>query len=270
MANTFDNEAKIILDSIQVRPKTAIVLGSGLGGLVNRIENPHCIPYGSIHSLPVSTAPGHSGRFVFGTLGGKDIAVMDGRIHLYEGYTAEQVVAPIRLLKAIGVEKILLTNAAGGINKNLEVGDFMLIEDHISFFVPSPLIGQNNEHWGTRFPDMSCAYDKDIRQAIIKAAMHTGITLKRGTYAQLTGPQFESPAEIKALSVLGADAVGMSTVIESIAANHCTMAVGAISMIANLACGIMDKPLSGDDVNAAAMQSADRFEKLIIETVRNL
>ncbi|MGN0532033.1 MAG: purine-nucleoside phosphorylase [Eubacterium sp.] len=266
----YQQEAIAIKEMITTQPKIAIVLGSGLGGLVSKVQDAKCISYSKINTLPVSTAPSHNGRFVFGELGGKDVVLMDGRVHLYEGYTPQQVVAPIRLLKAMGVDTIILTNAAGGINRELCVGDFMLIEDHISLFVPSPLIGKNDDSVGTRFPDMSNAYNKELRQTIIKSSMNIGINLKRGVYAQLTGPQFESPAEIKALSNLGADAVGMSTVIESIAANHCGMRVAGISMIANLACGILDKPLSGEDVNEAARQSENQFESLITEIVRNI
>lgn len=266
----FTQEAKAIAEMIPSRPKIAVVLGSGLGGLVSKVQDAKCISYSGIKSLPVSTAPSHNGRFVFGKLGGRDIVLMDGRVHLYEGYTAQQVVAPIILLRAIGVDTIILTNAAGGINKNLSVGDFMMIEDHISMFVPSPLIGSNDESLGTRFPDMSNAYNKELQRIVIKSAMNIGIDIKRGVYAQLTGPQFETPAEIKALSALGADSVGMSTVIESIAANHCGMRVAGISMIANMACGILDKPLSGEDVNEAAGQSANEFQALITEIVRNI
>lgn len=265
-----EKEAAAIKELIATQPKIAIVLGSGLGGLVNSVSDPKCISYSQFQTLPVSTAPSHKGRFVFGKLGDKDVVLMDGRVHLYEGYTPQQIVAPIRLLRAIGVETIILTNAAGGINRGYDIGDFMLIEDHISMFVPSPLIGPNDDTVGTRFPDMSNAYDKELRRIAIQAGMRCGIDLKRGVYAQLTGPQFESPAEIKALSTLGADAVGMSTVIEAIAANHCGMRVAGISMIANMACGILDKPLSGEDINLAAEKSAHQFQILITEIVNNI
>lgn len=175
---------------------------------------------------------------------------------------------PIRLMRLLGGKKLILTNACGGINRNLSVGDFMMIKDHISCFVDSPLIGKNIYEFGTRFPDMSNAYDKDLQKAIKTVAKNNNITLHSGVYAQLKGPQFESPAEIKMLSLLGADAVGMSTVTEAIAANHCGFKVCGISLITNLACGILDKPLSGEEVNEAAHKVAPQFEKLIKETVK--
>lgn len=250
------------------KPETAIVLGSGLGALAEKVEKVAVFPYEELEGFPVSTAPNHKGELILGTLGGKNVAIFNGRVHLYEGYTAKQAIIPIRLAKALGAEKIILTNAAGGINKDLNCGDFMLISDHISCFVPSPLIGKNNDSFGTRFPDMSNAYDKELIVIVKKVANDNAITLKEGVYAQLTGPQFETPAEIKMLSALGADAVGMSTVIESIAANHCGLKVCGISLITNLACGILDKPLSGEEVVETAEKSAIQFEKLISEIIR--
>lgn len=249
-------------------PETAIVLGSGLGALADTIEITVTVPYREISDMPVSTAPSHKGQFVFGKIGGKNIVLMQGRLHLYEGYSPSQVVMPIRLMRLLGVNKLILTNACGGINRNLSVGDFMMIKDHISCFVDSPLIGKNIDEFGTRFPDMSNAYDKELQKTIKTVAKNNNITLHSGVYAQLKGPQFESPAEIKMLSLLGADAVGMSTVTEAIAANHCGFKVCGISLITNLACGILDKPLSGEEVNEAAERVAPQFEKLIKETVK--
>lgn len=249
-------------------PETAIVLGSGLGALADTIEITATVPYSEITDMPVSTAPSHKGQFVFGKIGGKNVVLMQGRLHLYEGYSPSQVVMPIRLMRLLGAKKLILTNACGGINRNLSVGDFMMIKDHISCFVDSPLIGKNIDEFGTRFPDMSNAYDKELQKAIKIVAKNNNITLHSGVYAQLKGPQFESPAEIKMLSLLGADAVGMSTVTEAIAANHCDFKVCGISLITNLACGILDKPLSGEEVNEAAHKVAPQFEKLIKETVK--
>lgn len=249
-------------------PETAIVLGSGLGALADNIEITATVPYREITDMPVSTAPSHKGQFVFGNIGDKNVVLMQGRLHLYEGYSPSQVVMPIRLMRLLGAKKLILTNACGGINRNLSVGDFMMIKDHISCFVDSPLIGKNIDEFGTRFPDMSNAYDKDLQKAIKTVAKNNNITLHSGVYAQLKGPQFESPAEIKMLSLLGADAVGMSTVTEAIAANHCGFNVCGISLITNLACGILDKPLSGEEVNEAAQKVAPQFEKLIKETVK--
>lgn len=249
-------------------PETAIVLGSGLGALADNIEITATVPYREITDMPVSTAPSHKGQFVFGKIGGKNVVLMQGRLHLYEGYSPSQVVMPIRLMRLLGAKNLILTNACGGINRNLSVGDFMMIKDHISCFVDSPLIGKNIDEFGTRFPDMSNAYDKDLQKAIKTVAKNNNITLHSGVYAQLKGPQFESPAEIKMLSLLGADAVGMSTVTEAITANHCGFKVCGISLITNLACGILDKPLSGEEVNEAAQKVAPQFEKLIKETVK--
>lgn len=259
---------KHIRNITDFKPGTAIVLGSGLGALADKIEKVAVFPYEELEGFPVSTAPNHKGELILGILNGKKVAVFNGRVHLYEGYTAKQAVIPIRLAKALGAENLIITNAAGGINKNLNCGDFMLISDHISCFVPSPLIGKNNDSFGIRFPDMNNAYDKDLRAKIKKAASDNAITLKEGVYVQLTGPQFETPAEIKMLSALGADAVGMSTVIEAIAANYCGLKTCGISLITNLACGILDKPLSGEEVVETAEKRAEDFEKLISEIIR--
>ena len=196
--------------------------------------------------------------------------MMQGRVHLYEGLKPADILMPIRILKDLGVKTLILTNAAGGINKDFDVGDLMLISDHISCFIDSCLIGKNDDEYGVRFPDMSNAYDKDIQKIITDTAYENGIELKKGVYVQLKGPQFETPAEITMLARLGADAVGMSTVIETIAAKHSGMKVGAISMISNMACGILDTPLSGEDVNEAAKNSAPKLEKLISQVIQKL
>lgn len=246
-------------------PQTAIVLGSGLGKFceskfVNIIGQ---ADYSKIEGLPVSTAPNHSGKFVFAEIDGNKVVIMQGRVHMYEGYTSAQAVIPIRLMRCLGASKLILTNASGGINKDFSVGDFMLIKDHISCFVDSPLIGKNFDELGPRFPDMSNAYNKDLRNKIKIAAHKADIKLKEGTYVQLKGPQFESPAEINMLSALGADAVGMSTVIEAIAGVHCGFEVCAFSLITNYACGILDTPLSGEEVTQAANTASDKFEQLL-------
>lgn len=251
-------------------PEIAIVLGSGLGDFADKIDVEARIDYSEIEGLPVSTAPSHKGCFVFGTFEGKKLVLMQGRVHLYEGYSPKQIALFIRLIRLMGAEKLILTNASGGINKCLSPGDFMLIKDHISCFVPSPLIGKNNDSFGTRFPDMSNAYDKDLQKIIKHLAIENGIDLKSGVYVQLQGPQFETPAEIKMLSLLGADAVGMSTVVEAVAAKHCGMKVCAISLISNLACGIIDKPLSCEEVNETANSVSPKFEKLIKEIIKTI
>lgn len=249
-------------------PETAIILGSGLGELANEISPETEIEYKDIPDMPISTAPSHKGKLIFGTYEGKKIVLMQGRVHLYEGYSAQQIAEIIRMLKDLGVKNLILTNAAGGINKDFNVGDFMLIKDHISCFIDSPLIGANNEFYGTRFPDMSNAYDKNLQKLVKEVAYNNGITLKEGTYVQLKGPQFETPSEIKLLSVLGADAVGMSTVVETIAGVHCGLKICAISMISNMACGVYDKPLSGEDVTLAAQKAGPQFRKLLKEIMK--
>ena len=249
-------------------PDIAVVLGSGLGGFADKIDIKATIDYSEIEGLPVSTAPSHKGRFVFGELGGKKLVLMQGRVHLYEGYSSKQIASFIRLMYLMGARKLILTNASGGINKNLKPGDFMMISDHISCFIDSPLIGKNIDALGTRFPDMSNAYDRDLQSLIKKTAKDNSINLKCGTYVQLKGPQFETPAEIKMLGFMGADAVGMSTVVETIAAKHCGFKVCAISLVANYACGIIDKPLSGEEVNETANSVSKEFEKLISEIIK--
>lgn len=263
----YEKQIKQIRDITDFEPEIAIVLGSGLGDFANNIEVIAAVQYNQIDDMPISTAPSHKGQFVFGYIGNKRIVLMQGRVHLYEGYSAEQVVMPIILMRLLGANTLILTNASGGINKNFNVGDFMMITDHISSFVPSPLIGKNNDELGTRFPDMSNAYDKGLQKLILQIAKAEGIPVKRGVYTQLTGPQFETPAEIKMLSCIGSDAVGMSTVIEAIAGVHCGFKVCGISLITNLACGILDKPLSGEEVTETANRVAPSFQKLLIEIV---
>lgn len=264
----YEKQLEFIRKYTDIVPEIAVVLGSGLGGFAKSIEVDVAISYSDIEGMPVSTAPSHEGKLIFGRIAGKSIVAMQGRVHLYEGYTPQQVAMPIRLMRALGAEKLILTNAVGGIDKSLQRGDFMLITDHISAFVPSPLVGKNDDEIGTRFPDMSNAYDKDLQIIAKSVAAENGITLKSGVFTQLVGPQFETPAEINMLSALGADAVGMSTAIEAIAAVHCGFKVCGISLITNLACGIINRPLSGEEVCDTAEEVAPQFEKLITEIVR--
>ena len=265
-----DRQIEAIRQITDFEPEVAIVLGSGLGKLAENIDVVKTISYSEIPDMPVSTAPTHKGQFVFGYIGDKKVVLMQGRIHLYEGYTAKEAVSPILLMRKMGADKLILTNAAGGINKDFNVGDFMIIRDHISCFVDSPLIGKNDDTMGTRFPDMSNAYDKDLRQIIKSVGIKNGIKLKQGVYTQLKGPQFETPAEIKMLATLGSDAVGMSTVIEAQAGVHCGFKVCGVSVITNLACGILDQPLSEDEVKETGERVAQQFELLIKETVKAL
>ncbi len=244
-------------------PKVAIVLGSGFGEVIDSIENKVEIPYKDVPNMPVSTVAGHKGSFIFGNIESTKVAVMNGRVHLYEGYSVEQVVLPIRVLRLLGCETIILTNAAGGISYNLKAGDLMALNDHISIFAPNPLIGKNIDQLGTRFPDMSCAYDRELTKLLSNTAIKCGIPLKEGVYAQLTGPSYETPAEIRMLRSLGADAVGMSTVCEVIAARHCGLKVVAMSLITNLACGMENKELNHKEVQEMGANITPKISKLI-------
>ncbi|HIY11521.1 MAG TPA: purine-nucleoside phosphorylase [Candidatus Anaerofilum excrementigallinarum] len=249
-------------------PQVALVLGSGLGDYGKEVEVETVIPYSEIEGFPVSTAPGHAGRFLLGRVAGVKVAVMQGRVHYYEGYPMEDVVLPARLLGLMGAKALFLTNAAGGVNYTMNPGDLMLLRDQITCFVPSPLIGPNEDKLGVRFPDMSRVYDEELAGIIRTAAAGCGIPLKEGVYCQLTGPQFESPAEIRMLRMLGADAVGMSTAVEAVAARHMGMRVAGVSCISNLACGMTSAPLTSEEVNETAARVADRFTRLVTESIR--
>ncbi len=252
------------------RPKIALVLGSGLGGFADSLEAAASVDYADIEGFPVSTVAGHRGRFVFGYLCGVPVAVMQGRVHYYEGYPMADVVLPIRLLGELGAEILLLTNAAGGISERLKPGDFMVISDHITDFVPSPLIGKNLNALGPRFPDMSEVYKKDLREKLKAAGRAVGLELPEGVYIQLPGPNYETPAEIRMCKILGADAVGMSTACEAMAANHMGLRVCAISCISNLAAGISKHPLSHEEVKEITDKAAPQFRALISESIRRL
>ena len=252
---------------IDFEPKAALVLGSGLGDYGESIQVEAVLDYHDIEGFPVSTVPGHKGRFLFGYVGNVPVVIMQGRVHYYEGYSMEDVVLPIRLMKLLGAKLLFLTNAAGGLNYDFAPGDFMMITDQIANFVPSPLIGENIEELGTRFCDMSEIYDKDLRQIIRGAAKDLGITLREGVYVQLTGPNFETPHEVKMCRILGGDAVGMSTACEAIAANHMGMKICGISCISNLGCGMTDAPLSHAEVQETADRVAPLFKALITEAI---
>lgn len=252
------------------RPEVALVLGSGLGAMADEIDAVCSISYNDIPDFPVSTVAGHKGRFVFGKIGGVNVVVMQGRVHYYEGYPVTDVVLPIRLMKLLGADKLFLTNAAGGINPAFKAGDFMLITDHISALVPSPLIGGNIDELGVRFPDMSEVYSRRLRTIIENSAAAEGIPLQRGVYIQTTGPNYETPAEIRAYGRLGADAVGMSTAIEAMAARHMGMEVCGISCISNLAAGISANPLSHAEVQETADRVAPLFKRLVTRAIADI
>ena len=256
-----------IRSKIDFVPDVAIVLGSGLGDYGNEIRVEAELPYGEIEGFPVSTVPGHAGKFIFGYVGDVKVVCMQGRVHYYEGYPVSDVVLPTRLMKMLGAKILFLTNASGGINPSFMAGDFMMLTDHISIFAPNPLIGPNLDQLGTRFPDMTSVYDKELQDILVETAAENGIELKKGVYAQLTGPSFESPAEIQLLHKLDVDAVGMSTVVEAIAANHMGMKICGISCVCNLAAGMSPNPLTHEEVQEAAKVAAPKFKKLLTEAV---
>lgn len=251
-------------------PRVALILGSGLGALADEIETELVISYNEIEGFPVSTVAGHEGRFVFGYIGGTPVVIMQGRVHYYEGYPMQDVVLPTRLMRKMGAEVLFLTNASGACNPNYSAGDFMLISDQIANFVPSPLIGANFDSLGVRFPDMSDIYNKELRAIVRNTAKELGIKLQEGVYIQLTGPNFESPSEVKMCRLLGADAIGMSTACEAIAANHAGMKIVGISCVANLGCGLTDTPLTHKEVIEAADKAAPLFKKLIKASIANI
>ena len=254
-------------DKINFKPEVALVLGSGLGDYADTIRVEAVLDYHDIEGFPVSTVSGHKGRFVFGYVGGVPVVIMQGRVHYYEGYSMEDVVLPTRLMKMMGARVLFLTNASGSVNYDYKAGDFMMITDQISNFVPSPLIGPNEEMLGERFSDMSEIYRKDLCEIIRGAAADLQIPLQEGTYIQLSGPNFETPHEGKMCRILGGDAVGMSTACEAIAANHMGMKVCGISCISNLGCGMTDQPLSAEEVKETADRVAPLFKQLITESI---
>ncbi|HZJ78636.1 MAG TPA: purine-nucleoside phosphorylase [Clostridia bacterium] len=251
-------------------PEVALVLGSGLGDYAEKIEKVCEIDYKEIVGFPVSTVLGHEGRFIFGRINGVPAVIMQGRVHYYEGYSMSDVVMPIRLMHMLGAKVLFLTNACGGINTEFSVGDLMLISGHISSFAPSPLVGENIGELGTRFPDMSDVYDEKIREIILKRAEKIGLSLKQGVYIQTTGPNYETPEEIKMYRILGADAVGMSTACEAIAARHMDMKVCGISCITNMAAGILKQKLTHSEIKIAADKIADVFQELVSGCVSDI
>ena len=260
----------IVRKKTEFVPRVALVLGSGLGDLAEQIDIRDIVDYVDIDDFPKSTVTGHNGRFVFGYIERTPVVIMQGRVHFYEGYNMEDVVLPIRLMKMLGAETLFLTNAAGGLGDGFQCGDLMVIRDHISCFVPNPLIGKNEDNFGPRFPDMSSIYDKDLQDVIITTGKEIDINLKEGIYLQLTGPSYETPAEIRMCKLLGASAVGMSTAVEAVAANHMGMKVCGISFISNLAAGISPEPLNHEEVKAAADEVAPKFQSLVKRVIAKL
>ena len=255
---------------IDFTPQVALVLGSGLGDYAENIRVEATLDYHDIEGFPVSTVPGHKGQFIFGYVGDVPVVCMQGRVHYYEGYPMSDVVLPARLMKLMGAQVLFLTNAAGGVQLGMHSGDLMLITGQIASFVPSPLIGANLDELGPRFPDMSEIYNRDLIQIVRKCAAELSIDLKEGTYLQFTGPAYESPQEVAMARSLGADAVGMSTACEAVAANHMGMKIVGISCISNLACGISPVPLSHKEVQEAADKVAPQFKALVTRTIEEI
>ncbi len=251
-------------------PDTAIVLGSGLGSLMDGVHNRKSLKYEEIPNYPISTVKGHEGMLISGSLAGHDVLAMKGRFHYYEGYDIQTTVFGIRVFAVMGIKNIILTNAAGGINTEFEPGDLMIINDHLGFYAPSVLRGPNIEELGTRFPDMSKAYAPELIELAKKSGAVCGVNTKEGVYAFTKGPMFETPAEIRALRMMGADAVGMSTVPEVIAANHAGLKVLGISCISNMAAGILEQPLTHDEVMETGKMVEEKFVKLVTEIVKEM
>ena len=268
--NTFEKINEVYMgmkERVPFKPLVAVVLGSGLGAFAEAADIKAVIEYKDIVGMPVSTVTGHKGRFVFAYVNNVPVVFMQGRVHFYEGYDISEVVLPIRLMHLMGAEYLFLTNAAGGINSGFKCGDIMMITDHISSFIRNPLIGTNIEEFGVRFPDMSAIYDKEVSQVMRDCASKAGIDLKEGVYVQLTGPSYESPAEIQMFKNLGIDAVGMSTVVEAIAARHCGMRVFGFSCISNLTAGISPTPLTHEEVKETCDRVAPVIQKLIFDVI---
>ena len=257
-------------EKVDFKPEVAIILGSGLGDYAEQVEIVQTVDYTDIEGFPVSTVVGHKGRFVFGYVNGVAVVVMQGRVHYYEGYPITDVVLPTRLMGLLGAKKLILTNAAGGCNPDFMAGDLMMLTDHISSFVPSPLIGKNLDELGTRFPDMSEVYSKRIQKIIEECAEKCNIKLKKGVYIQFTGPAYETPAEVKMARILGADAVGMSTACEAVVARHMGMEVCGISCITNMAAGMSTTKLDHKEVQETADRVAASFKALVTEIISNI
>lgn len=257
-----------ILSKVKTEASVGIILGSGLGNLANEIKTEISIPYTEIPHFPISTVEGHTGKLILGELSGKKVWVMSGRFHFYEGYTAQQVAYPVRVMHMLGVQTLLLSNAAGGVNTSFKVGDLMIINDHISMFTINPLLGKNESILGTRFPDMSEPYCKDLIQKAKSIANQHQIELKQGVYTGVTGPTFETRAEYKMIHVLGGDAVGMSTVQETIAAVHCGMKVFAVSVITDLGIREEDNIITHEEVLQAAKDAEPKLTLLFSELVK--
>ena len=266
----FQKSADYIRGIVPWAPETAIVLGSFLGPFADAIEDPVVIDYRDIPNFLVSTVPGHAGKLIFGTVSGRRVVCMSGRFHFYEGYDFEQLVIPIRLFRLLGVREVILTNAAGAVNAEYRPGDVMIVSDHIKLTGASPLRGKNIEAFGPRFFDVSRMYTPGLRELARTCAGDAGLTVREGVYMFFPGPQYETPAEIRAARILGADAVGMSTVTEALTAAHCGMPVLCLSVITNMAAGVLDQPLTNEEVFETATAVADRLSGCLIKIIERI
>jgi len=263
MRNAIETAVKKLEPLCGAGCEVGLILGSGLGDYAEKIQNQRTLNYAEISGFPQSHVPGHKGRFVVGELFGKTVICMQGRVHYYEGYPQSEIVSGVRVMKRLGVEKLLLTNACGGVNLNFSPGDLMLITDHINYSGSNPLIGPNDDSFGVRFPDMSNVYDRELREKIKREAESLAISLREGVYMMFSGPCFETPAEIVMARTLGASAVGMSTVPEAIAARHCGMKTVGISLVTNMAAGILNQTLTHEEVQETAAVASERFSRLV-------
>lgn len=270
MESTLHQAAEVLRGRITTMPTVGIILGSGLGDLAKRIENPVVIPYKEVPGMRVSTAPGHAGQFVIGQLSGKTVICMQGRLHFYEGYPMNDIAFPIRLMRLLGISELIVTNACGAVERNFKPGDLCLITDHINMLGTNPLIGPNPAEFGPRFFDMSKAYNPELRELAQQVASEQNVSLQQGVYLAYSGPSYETPAEIRAFRTLGADLVGMSTVPEVIVAHHCGIRVLAISLVTNMAAGILDVKLDEQEVIDTAAQQGAVLQNLVAEVIHRI
>ena len=270
LSNKIKKASEFILNKSKYKPEIGLILGSGLGSLADSIENPEFYPYEEIPNFPVSTVEGHEGRLVIGMLNGKCVIAMQGRFHYYEGYHFNEVTFPVRVMKLLGVETLIVTNACGAVNTEFKPGDLMIITDQINFSGDNPLIGRNLDEFGPRFPDLSNAYTKDLIDNAKEVARKLNIDIKTGVYMMFSGPTYETPAEVKMSRILGADAVGMSTVPEVIVAAHAGMKVLGISCLTNMAAGILDQPLNHEEVMETSARVKEKFTTLMNEIIKTI
>ncbi|QXM06182.1 purine-nucleoside phosphorylase [Crassaminicella indica] len=262
--------AEYILNKTKVEPEIGLILGSGLGAIADKIIDKEVYPYSEIPNFPVSTVEGHAGQLVIGTLEGKKVVAMQGRFHYYEGYHMKEVTFPVRVMKLLGIKKLIVTNAAGAVNTSYKPGDLMLISDHLNLSGDNPLIGKNLKDFGTRFPDMSNAYDKELREKVKEIAKSLNIELQEGVYACMSGPTYETPAEVRMVRILGGDAVGMSTAPEVITAVHSGIKVIGVSCMTNMAAGILDQPLDHAEVMETSEKARAKFITLMQNIIKNI